>query len=140
EPLGAFLGESGQSELEELFVRTFENNKERALELGWHLHGENYARGSFMARVRGLLRELGVEESIELPDHVSHLLAVVERAEPDVARSFATRVIDPALTKVLEGFHSSENPYRGVVRSLRAYLRTLYPEQSPIQVGSSSHE
>ena len=57
EALGVLLDyvrEHDEGEVEEAFVRTFENNSERALELGWHLHGENYARGNFMVRLRQL--------------------------------------------------------------------------------------
>lgn len=135
-----YAGAAQPGALEELFVRTFENNKERALELGWHLHGENYARGTFMARVRGLLRELGIAESVELPDHVTHLLAILETADEEVARAFATGVVLPALERVLDGFQDNENPYRGVVSALSAHLQSVYAESAVLAAGRSSDE
>lgn len=122
EALREYSASHDESDLEEVFVRTFENNKERALELGWHLHGENYARGTFMARMRGILRDLKIEESVELPDHVSHLLSVVSHAEPDLAKALARQVVSPALTKIEAGFTQKDNPYYGVIVGLHNYI------------------
>lgn len=121
-PLLAFAHSASGGELEELFVRTFENNKERALELGWHLYGENYARGSFMARMRGLLRDLGIKETIELPDHISHILMVLAQGDEALGRALARGVVLPALEKIEQGFTDQNNPYLGVVRGLKASL------------------
>lgn len=122
EPLREYSADHDESALEEVFVRTFENNKERALELGWHLHGENYARGTFMARMRGILRDLKIEESVELPDHVSHMLSVVSHAKPDLAKALARQVVSPALTKIEAGFTQKDNPYYGVIVGLHNYI------------------
>ena len=127
EPLGRFCSSHPQGEVEEVFVRTFENNAERALELGWHLHGENYARGVFMARLRGLLREHGIEETVELPDHLSHVLRLLDRAEPDLAGALARGAVLPALARIREGFQDSDNPYLGVLTALERHLRALHP-------------
>lgn len=121
-----YLGEHSEWELEEVFTRTFDSNAERALELGWHLHGENYARGAFMVRMRNLLREHGIEERGELPDHVSHVLPVLARAPEDLAGALARGVVTPALNKIIEGFADEENPYYGVVSSLRTYIGRAY--------------
>ena len=122
EPLREWVRTHTPGELEELFVRTFENNKERALELGWHLYGENYARGTFMARMRGLLRDLGISETVELPDHLSHILLVLERGESDLVRALVRGVVLPALTKIEDGFSDEANPYRGVITGMRVDL------------------
>jgi nitrate reductase assembly molybdenum cofactor insertion protein NarJ len=131
--LSEYWSTHNETELEETFVRTFENNAERALELGRHLHGENYARGSFMARMRGLLRQLGIKESVELPDHVSHLLSVVSRAEPALARALARTVVVPALTKIEEGFGEKQNPYYGVIVGLHHYIDEHYADEAAPQ-------
>jgi len=119
-----------ETELEEIFTRTFDSNAERALEMGWHLHGENYARGVFMVRMRKLLRDHGVPESTELPDHVSHVLLVLARADEVLARALATGVLTPALAKVEDGFPKTENPYLGVITSLQKFLRAEYGADS----------
>ncbi|HJM57915.1 MAG: hypothetical protein CMJ98_11230 [Planctomycetes bacterium] len=129
EGLRSYASDHEESDLEELFVRTFENNKERALELGWHLHGENYARGTFMARLRGLLRDLEIEETVELPDHVSHLLSIISRAEPGLAGALARSAVTPGLDKILEGFGEKENPYYGVILGLQAYVGEYFAKE-----------
>lgn len=120
--LASYGDQRSPTELEELFTRTFDSNAERALEVGWHIHGENYARGVFMARMRGLLREHGIQESSELPDHISHVLQVLARAKPELASALGAGVVLQALDKILEGFTSQENPYRGVIAGLRGVL------------------
>lgn len=123
EPMREFVKERPPSDVEELFVRTFENNKDRALELGWHLHGENYARGVFMARMRGLLRDHEVAESVQLPDHVTHVLAVMAAAPEGLGRALASSVALPALERIEGGFSAEGNPYRGVVSALRRFIQ-----------------
>ena len=74
---GAYSEPRDLHELEETYARTFDINPACALEVGWHLFGEEYARGLFLVRLRGEMREHGVEESSELPDHITHVLALI---------------------------------------------------------------
>ena len=75
---GGFVHHTAEpSALEEAFTGTFDVNPACALEVGWHLFGEEYARGMFLVRMREELRKYGLAESSELPDHVSHVLAIV---------------------------------------------------------------
>ena len=103
---------------------TFDSNAERALEVGWHLHGENYARGAFMVRMRQLLAQHGVEERTELPDHVSHVLPVLARADDELRVALARGVLLPALEKIAAGFGDGDNPYLGVVTGLKKYIES----------------
>ena len=117
-----FIETRPEADLEEIYTRTFDSNAERALEIGWHVHGENYARGVFMARMRGLLREYGIEESSELPDHISHVLLLLAKAKPELSAALAGGVVVQALDKIVQGFPDSENPYREVIAGLKALL------------------
>lgn len=126
QPMFDYAGSEAETDLEEVFTRTFDSNAERALELGWHLHGENYARGAFMVRMRNLLREHGIEERGELPDHLSHVLPVLARAPEDLSAALARGVVSPALAKIAEGFADESNPYFGVITSLRKFLEQEY--------------
>ncbi len=139
-PLSEYAQSRDDSELEEVFTRTFDSNAERALELGWHLHGESYARGAFMVRMRSLLREHGIEERCELPDHVSHLLPVLARAPEDQAAALARGVVSPALDKIAAGFADESNPYYGVITSLKKYLEDGYGADSADSADSERTE
>jgi len=140
--LASYAATHSASELEEVFTRTFDSNAERALEVGWHLHGENYARGVFMVRMRKLLRDAGVEESCELPDHISHVLRVLARSEPKVATALANGVVSPALAKIANGFSDNGNPYLGVITSLKRFIDTqsAAPDNNGLQPEVNNHE
>lgn len=131
EGLRSFSVDRPETELEELFSRTFDSNAERALELGWHLHGETYARGAFMVRMRAMLRDHGISESSELPDHISHVLCLLARSDEVLSRALAQGVLSPALAKIVAGFGETDNPYLGVMRALSRYLEREFAAASP---------
>ena len=88
---GQFVEQCGEFELEEAYTRTFDVNPACALEIGWHLFGEDYMRGQFLVRMRGELAKYGIPESSELPDHLTHVLAVIAAMPDDEARDSRTR-------------------------------------------------
>ena len=120
-------------DLEELFTRTFDLNPVCCLEVGWQLHGEDYNRGSFMVAMRQQLRAYGVPETIELPDHLVHLLPLLGRMEPGDAGPLCAASILPALTKMQAGLEGSNNPYEEVLLAVHRLLEPLaapYPQPS----------
>src|SRR5690606_20722080 len=112
ETLGAFV-EVVRTEplttLEERFVATFEMTTKRPLEIGWHLYGEQYKRGEFLVKMRNMLREHQVEESQELPDHLSHCLKLLPKMEDDDACAFLAHYLLPALERLLRGFQDEND-------------------------------
>lgn len=106
-------------ELEELFTRTFDLNPTCALEVGWHLFGENYSRGDFLVKMRKALRQHGLPESTELPDHLSHVLSILGRLPPAEYASFAESHVVPAIDKMLAGLAGQSNPYEKLLRAIR---------------------
>jgi nitrate reductase delta subunit len=107
-------------EQEELFTRTFDWAPERALELGWHLYGEQYERGAFMVRMRDLLRRQGVEEGQDLPDHLGTLLRLLGRLPPETAVALCGESLKPALVRLRAGFGSEPNPYVALLGAIEA--------------------
>jgi len=103
--------------LEEQFIATFDMNNKRPLEIGWHLYGQEYKRGQFLVKMRQLLRENKVEESSELPDHLSHCLRLLPAMDAEDVQSFVQKYGLPGLRGILKGF-DSENAYRHVIQSL----------------------
>ncbi|MFV1957938.1 MAG: nitrate reductase molybdenum cofactor assembly chaperone [Planctomycetota bacterium] len=126
------VAESGPlSVVEELFTRTFDINPVCSLECGWHLYGEDYGRGEFLVGMRRTMRALGVEETTELPDHLTHVLPVLQRLPEEEARRFAATSVVPALRKMLEGFRDADNPYREALEGVLAFVCAVHdvPEE-----------
>ena len=111
---------------QELYVQTFEFNPNCTLEIGWHLFGENYERGAFLVKMREELRRHGVPESNELPDHLTHLLALLPWMERRAAAELAGQALLPALAKIRAGL--KDNPYEAVIRQIEQKLEADFPD------------
>ena len=112
-----------QGEIEEMFTRTFEINPVCALEVGWHVYGEEYARGALMVRLRQELRRHDIPEITELPDHLLHVLQLLGRLEPELADDLAGRYVLPALGKMIEGVTGKDCPYIELLEMTRDVVR-----------------
>lgn len=113
------------SEMEELYIKTFDLNKTGTLDLGWHLFGEDYNRGLFLVKIRQYLQLLKIPETTELPDHVSQVLRVLGRMSRDEANQFAYACVIPALETIAEGIQE-DNPHDRLIRGLILLLRSLF--------------
>jgi len=109
-------------ELEELYTRTFDINPVGSLEVGWHLHGETYERGAFLVQMRDLLRRCSIEESSELPDHLTHTLLAVGRMGKEEGSAFISSRLLKAIDKMLEGFVGKGNPYEHMLTATKLLL------------------
>jgi len=128
---GRFVEQCGEFELEEAFTRTFDVNPACALEIGWHLFGEDYMRGQFLVRMRGELTEHEIPESSELPDHLTHVLAVIAAMPDDEARQFSHACVFPALHRMQVSLDKNESPYRHLIRCLLLVLEHYYGASEP---------
>lgn len=125
---GRFVEQIELHELEETYTSTFEINPPCALDIGWHLFGEEYERGQFLVRMREELRKHGIAELPgELPDHVTHVLSVIAAMSDDEARRFTQACVLPALAKMRDALEVADSPWAGVVRSLLQVLRHHWP-------------
>lgn len=127
------ISELDDSELEELYTRTFDLNPVCTPEIGWHIYGEQYRRGRFLVQARELLRVVGVEERGELPDHLMSLLPAVARLGPEDAALFAGTYLLPAVDKMLTGFNDDTNPYKQVLQAVRVVLASFATEPVEVQ-------
>lgn len=124
-PFVAAAGAATLDGLEELFARTFDWSTTVALEVGWHLYGEQYERGAFLVRMRERLRATGVEEGSDLPDHLGTCLRLLGRLPADEAIGLTTVVLVPAVGKILAGFGAEPNPYVAVIRAVQTVVREV---------------
>jgi nitrate reductase delta subunit len=115
--------ELGQGGLEEAYIQLFELHAESALYIGHQLFGEDWRRGTFMARLKERYRELGLSIGEELPDHLSVMLRFLEVEQPGQERDeLIGDCIVPALHKVLRAIEGKKTPYETVLRALLLYL------------------
>ncbi|MFZ1729839.1 MAG: molecular chaperone TorD family protein [Bacteroidota bacterium] len=121
------------TEIEELFTRTFDMNPPCCLETGWHLYGETYDRGAFLVQMRTQLRRFAIVESSELPDHLRHVLQVLSQLPEQEVEVLAVQVVAPTLEKILTGFgEERKNPYIAVLQSLQVLITFLYPVEKEV--------
>jgi nitrate reductase assembly molybdenum cofactor insertion protein NarJ len=111
---------------QELYVQTFEFNPACTLEIGWHLFGENYERGEFLVGMRQQLRRYGVDESTELPDHLTHLLTLIPRMDRSEATELVGQYVLPALGKIREAL--KDNPYSALIAAVEKALDADFPD------------
>lgn len=119
---GSFVEQHELCHVEEAFTRTFDVNPTCALEVGWHLFGEEYARGMFLVRMREELRKYDLPESVELPDHLCHVLAIVAAMPEKDATRFVKACVQPAIVKMDQALQGKDTSYRHVLRCLALVL------------------
>lgn len=129
EPMRVFgdaVAAMSAAELQEQFVEAFDLDPDCAPDLGWHLFGERYERGEWLARLRADLRRLGVESSTELPDHLTNVLMILAREEPPQAEELA-RFVAPALDRLHAGLERRESPFRHALAAVREVVAASSP-------------
>jgi nitrate reductase delta subunit len=114
-------------DLQELFTRTFDLNPVCTLEIGWQLYGEDYGRGEFLVKMREHLRAYEIAESGELPDHLSHALALLPKLEGAEAEEFASFYMLPAIDKMRLAWKENRNAYAGLLDATFELLKSEYP-------------
>ncbi len=123
ESFSEYVEKSTLSERQEFYTRTFEINPVCALEVGWQLFGERYERGTFIVKMRQVLRELELPESTELPDHLTHVLQALDRMNPSEAAKFAGLFVAPAIRKMIEGFKDDSNIHCDTLKGILCEVR-----------------
>jgi nitrate reductase delta subunit len=124
-PLGRLadaIGELCISKLEELYIETFDMNPDAALEIGWHLFGEDYARGEFLVKLREENRRYGIDERGELPDNLTVVLRLLAKLPPVDEEAFARQYIAPAVRKMSSGIKRKDNPFLNLLEALLCCL------------------
>lgn len=109
-------------ELQELYAQSFDLNPNCALEIGYHLFGEDYKRGAFLANLRETEGDLPLGQDQQLPDYLPVLLRLLAHLGDDELRgSLAGHCVIPGVKKIITAFKGA-NPY---VDLLNAALSAL---------------
>ena len=114
-------------DLQEMFTQTFDMTPKAALEVGWHLFGEDYARGAFLVDMRAKLRRHDIPEGSELPDHLASLVTLVTRMDAEEADAFVASALLPAVEKMLGSLQETESPFVPAMSGLREVLLQSVP-------------
>lgn len=128
---GRCVEQCSEYALEEAYTRTFDVNPACALEIGWHLFGEDYMRGQFLVRMRGELAKHEIAESSELPDHLTHVLALVASMPYEESHRLLHACVFPALHKMQSALDKSDSPYRHLIRCLVLVLEHYHGASAP---------
>lgn len=133
EPLDRFrrLTESLPLEtLQETYTQTFDLNPVAALEIGYHLFGENYKRGLFLAQLRETEARYAIDEARQLPDYLPTLLRLLPLVDDTELRGdLIAECLIPALAKMKAVLVGKENLYAPLIEAVEAKLRTEAPER-----------
>lgn len=117
------------AELEELYTRTFDIQGRACLDLGYVLFGEDYKRGEFLVVIQGLARDHKVETGVELPDHLTNILRLLNNMNEGSRKEMCEKILMPALTKILDNFSGNttgEDLYVSHLLALKSFLENIY--------------
>jgi len=113
------------SGLQELYTRTFDLNPVCALEIGYHLFGENYKRGEFLANLRSTEAPFDLGQDKQLPDYLPVLLRLLTKLEDEELRTaLIVECMVPAIEKMITSLNDSQNPYRSLLQTVQPALRS----------------
>jgi nitrate reductase molybdenum cofactor assembly chaperone len=113
------------SDLQELYTRTFDLSPVCALDIGYHLFGENYKRGVFLANLRETEAPFDLGQERQLPDYLPVLLRLLTKLDDEELRS--ALIVDcmiPALEKMLKTLSEGDNPYRHLIAAVNTKLNS----------------
>ncbi len=125
----SFVEQASPARLEELYTGTFDLQAACYPYVGYHLFGDSYKRGMFMAQLNAGYRERGFSAGSELPDHVAVVLRFLATAPGDeFSQALLHEGLIPALDTMARAFDDqSDNPYAGVIRALLLVLQVGDP-------------
>jgi nitrate reductase delta subunit len=119
------------AELQELYTFTFDLNPVCALEVGYHLFGEDYKRGIFLANLRETEAPYDLGQDRQLPDYLPVLLRLVVKLEDAELRSdLVSECLIPAIEKMAAALAGSRSIYSELIATLGEVLKREAPERS----------
>jgi nitrate reductase delta subunit len=115
--------ELGITRLQEAYTSTFDMQPECTLNLGYHLFGEDQRCGMFLAKLKELFDEAGVDTGTELPDHLCCLLRYVAATPAsDTSNPIIPDCLLPAVSKIVQSMNEQSSPYQPLLEALLLWL------------------
>lgn len=112
------------TELQERYTHAFDLNPVCALEVGFHLFGENYKRGVFLANLRETESSFDLGQGHQLPDYLPVLLRLLDHLEDaELRSSLISECLIPAVNKMNEALRKIDSPYADLMAVIGATLQ-----------------
>ena len=101
----AFTASASTTEIQELFLRSFDVQAITTLDIGFVLFGEDYKRGKLLAHLNEEHKKAGNSCHTELADHLPNLLRLLPKMEDEeLQNEIATLLLLPAVEKMISEF------------------------------------
>jgi len=127
-----WVEETPPGQLEEIYTGTFDLQMVCYPYVGYHLFGESYKRGAFLARLNEEYHSRGFSAERELPDHLAVILRFLAVAEEDeVTRDLVRECIIPALARMRNAFDGGTSSYGHVIQALSLLFGEAGAENRP---------
>jgi nitrate reductase assembly molybdenum cofactor insertion protein NarJ len=105
ERYSAWIRDTDQWEIEEVYAKTFHVQATCYLDLGYVIFGEDYKRGEFLVNMKREQVEAGNDCGPELPDNLANVLTLLPRLkDAELRDELAGQVMMPALRMMLKEF------------------------------------
>ena len=119
------------STLQERYTQTFDLNPVCNLEIGYHLFGENYKRGVFLANLRETEAPFLLGQAQQLPDYLPVLLRLLVKLEDAELRGdLIAECLTPALALMTAALQKAGNVYGSLLAAIGATLKEEAPPAS----------
>ncbi len=124
--------------LQEVYTQTFDLNPVATLEIGYHLFGENYKRGLFLAQLRETEERYALDEQRQLPDYLPTLLRLLDKLDDrELREDLIAECLLPAIGKMKTALKSKENLYAPLIEAVETRLKSEAPAR---RVGTLGRE
>ncbi len=118
-----FVETTPLAQLEEIYTSAFDLQPACYPYAGYHLFGESYRRGEFLAKLKARYSAIGFSSGNELPDHIAVLLRYLSLLQDENEQEvIVSECLLPALAQ-METHLKGENPYLNVLQSVLIVLR-----------------
>lgn len=117
------VGPMSLEEVQEAYIRTFELSAICTLEVGFHLFGESYKRGEFLAHLRAEEDPFELRQDSQLPDYLPVLLRLVGHlSDAELCRDLVGACILPATAKMGAALDEKQSAYMHLIATVTAAL------------------
>ncbi len=132
------LGDASLYAQQERYAATFDVNPAVCLYVGYHLFGDSYPRGAFMARLAGEFQRVGFEFDRELPDHLPIVLRYLARPDAVDTIELVDEAMVPALRTIVRAFAETSNPYAPLLEAVLHTFERPENAETPDHAGASN--